>query len=66
MVTATSPPATVGGVNYTMLVNGTTNWPGTVKSIGSLRPGDDADVVAGYLFGVTYHASTVDAQPVGN
>jgi hypothetical protein len=56
---------TVGGVNYTILVNGRTNWPGTVKAIGGLRPGDDAEVVATYLFGVTYLASTVDAQPAG-
>jgi hypothetical protein len=56
---------TVGGVNYSMIVNGTTTWPGAVKSIGGLRPGYDAEVVASYLFGVTYLASTVDAEPAG-
>ena len=64
-VDANSFVLTVGGVNYTVLVNQATTWPGTVKSMGSLRPGYEAEVVASYLFGVDYLASTVDAQPVG-
>ena len=56
----------VGGVNYTVLVNGATTWPGPVNAISGLHAGYDAEVLAIHQSGVTYLASTVNAQAPGD
>lgn len=63
-VGANSFVLSVGGINYTVLVDGATIWSGAVKAIGSLRPGYDAEVIATHQSSVTYLASTVNAQPL--
>ena len=58
----------VSGSSYTVTVNGSTQWPGTAKSISGtpsppLAQGMQAEVVGVYQGGGNIQASKVDAQP---